>query len=142
MSIRDELVGLNTKQRARHKALAVKQLFENLSTSERASFVWAGLTVQVLAGPDVVVDRDANVVGLRVRARAQDANGILPPGADVHRVVNLPIMVPDGTTTTVNDPITGAPREQPNMVERPIEALKIWLTESIKVNARANGWAG
>lgn len=140
MTLRDDVLATPAAQRPGFKANALRTLFNALPEGERLAFVEAGIQVEVLNGPDVVRNRLNNVVGLRVTARGRDANGLLPPGRDVHRVINPPIMMPDGTTTTVVDPLTGESKEVPNYAEQPLAAFKAWLAESIKVAARAQGW--
>lgn len=132
--IEQSLVGVtDRKEIARLRAQGILAAFQALPAGQRAAFVYDGLQVTVLAAPVVLRDRSGNIVGLQVRARARDANGQLPFTDGLHRVVNPPAKVPDG----------GIDAEGlPTFVEDPITALKRWLVNSIRVEARMAGWVG
>jgi hypothetical protein len=98
------------------------------------------MTVTFLATPRLLRDRLNRVIGLEVIARGRVGGVFLPRTDSTHRVINPPTSVPDGTFTT--QVINGVDTQVENLVEDPITALKIWLVESIRVEARAAGWGG
>lgn len=140
-AIRDALAGItDLKEVSRIRAQGILDSFQALPAGQRASFTYDGMTVTFLAVPKLIRDRQNRVIGLEVIARGRVGGVFLPRSDSTHRVINPPTSIPDGTFTT--QVIDGVSTQVPNYVEDPIQAMKIWLVESLRVEARAAGWGG
>lgn len=140
--IEQSLIGVtDRKEVARLRAQGILAAFQALPAGQRASFTFDGLRVTITAMPTLIRDRQDNIVGFQITARATQGGIPLPLVDGVHRVINPPTKVPDGTTS----PVTlrnGTVVQRANYVEDPVTALKLWLVESIRIEARAAGWGG
>ena len=70
------------------------------------------------------------VVSLRRNNRVVEIDGHL-------RFYNPPIKIPDGTFTTVPDPLTGAPTQRPNYTEAPRQALREMIVSTLRQQVSA-----
>lgn len=136
----DERTRMGVKAQAHLDAMA------SLTGGGGFKFQRDGITIATGLAPAEVRDRVGNLVGVEVRCVAIDAEGNLLPATDgIHRVVNPPTMVADGTAheeemTLPNGKTTKV--LMPNFVEDPVAALQDWLFGSVVHVARQLGWKG
>lgn len=140
--IEQSLVGVtDRKEIARLRAQGILAAFQALPAGQRASFTFDGLRVTLTSAPTLIRDRQDHVIGFQLTARATQGGAPLPFLDAVHRVINPPTKVPDGTTRAATQE-DGSVVQMPNYVEDPVQAMKLWLVDSIRTEARAAGWGG
>lgn len=103
-----------------------------------------GITVAVEQAPTILLDKKGAAIGIEVVCSAYDANGNLMPGDNgVHRHINPPILVPDGTAheeTIELSPGKTITMKVANYREDPVAALQEWLHDSVVATAVHYGW--
>lgn len=145
MTLRDTLVAeLNPRVRARLKAEYLRDLW----TAEWPVSGTPTVTRRVGAQnwsivfderPKVIRDQDGGIIGIDAMVRV--FRGTTELKVDPHRIcINPPVLVPDGTTHTVIDPVSGETYEKDNFELNPREAYLRWLVESIRGVPNAAGW--
>ena len=89
--------------------------------------------------PTLARDRDGTTIGIDAMVRV--FRGTTELKVDPHRIcINPPIMVPDGTTSAVTDPVTGETYQKKNYKLDPREAYLTWLVQTLRDNPNPKGW--
>ena len=113
---------------------AILDAYEQLALKDRAFFTLDGYTVQILEPPVETLNPEGLLVGLLIRARAQDAEGVTLPESDgLHQVINPPLQYWNGQVDGDGNPI---------MIQNPVRAFQGWLVESLLYEARRLGYTG
>lgn len=143
MTLRDDLnAEVNPKVRAALKAEHLRALWsaewvKDLTITRRVGAqIWA---IVFDAPPELIRDKQGEPIGIDAMVRVF-RNGV-ELRIDPHRIcINPPVLVPDGTTRTVVDAVTGDQYETDNFELNPREAYLRWLVESIRDNPNSAGW--
>ena len=145
MTLRDDVLAEpDPRVRARLKAEHLRDLWAaawpatgNLSITRRVGAQdW---TILFDERPTLVRDRAGNTIGIDAMVRV--FRGTTELKVDPHRIcINPPIMVPDGTTSTVTDAETGETYQKRNYTLDPREAYLTWLVQTLRDNPNPKGW--
>lgn len=141
----DALAAPTTRERTRRLMQAHADAFAALPAGQRASFTMNGVQIQIVSAPSLLRDESGAVIGIRMQARAQGANGPLPQGDGWHHAHGLPIKVHDGSfhrAAILGGDGSSTQADIPNYVENPVAMLKLWLYNSVVATARTYGWIG
>jgi len=143
MGAREDLARLTTaKQRAEYRAVAARAAV--LARKPQSGPLTAernGLTLIFDDDPQLIRDKQANVIGVDAMVRAFRAGNEIK--IDPHRIcINPPLTVPDGTFTDVETLHHGKPvtTRVPNYREDPWEAYLDWLFANIEEHPAPKGW--
>lgn len=133
MALRDDIdAEVTAKGRARVRATAIRDAIRDGSKT-----LTRGRWSLVISHFDVVRDGVGRVVGVEVFVRAY-RDGVEVKIDNHRRILNPPVMVPDGTTR--NEVVNGETVQVPNYVENVREALLTALMESITDHPNRAGW--
>lgn len=142
--IEQSLVGQDRPTRLRLKAQALKDRLDALSYPVSYTMPYGAATIRIIVSDAAVVrvvKPGVDQFGLHIHLTARKVGGaLLPTDPGGYRFWNVPVKVPNGTWRQITDPDTGKIRDKQNTEERPLDAVKQMVFETVISWSVSQGW--